>query len=194
VHTLSNSYIVHPILHMSEAVSYCFSTMETSGALYHLDPIWFDKLLFLLIRVSLFFTSFWTIVFYNSSSLPLSSFHFYIQSRNLLEFPLPWPIVLSGIVLARPKSQNRILQSSLIKILAGLRSLCKTFAEWRYFIPHSMLYKIDVIWSSESYSSGIELYTFLRSLSIYSITKKRPCFSRLEVFWAMIISISLVVK
>jgi hypothetical protein len=48
---------------------------------------------------------------------------FIMLSRILLELPLPCPTQLSGIVLARPKSQILMLQSASIRILAGFKSL-----------------------------------------------------------------------
>ncbi len=39
-----------------------------------------------------------------------------------------------------PKSASLTVQSSLMRMLAGLRSLWMMFAEWIYCRPHSKLY------------------------------------------------------
>lgn len=49
-----SSHRMQPMDHMSEAWSYCFSMMEISGALYHLDPTWEERDLFLVLRLALF--------------------------------------------------------------------------------------------------------------------------------------------
>ncbi len=53
-------------------------------------------------------------------------------------------------LLARPKSQILILQSLLIKIFEGFRSLCITEAECKYFMPLMIWYRMNLWWISLS--------------------------------------------
>jgi len=46
---------------------------------------------------------------------------------------------MPSMLLAKPKSHILAVQSSFMSILAGLRSLCKTCAECKYFIPQRIL-------------------------------------------------------
>ena len=128
----SNSKIEHPRLHRSYAVSYCFSQMTTSGARYHLDPMWFDKLRFFFWRI--FYDSFnlLEMAYLNFLLRELFDYSaFSILSRTRFEFPLPLPMWQLGSDLERPKSHIFTLQSIFIRIFEGLRSLCMMFAECR---------------------------------------------------------------
>ena len=128
---------------MSDAQSYCFSTSEISGALYHLVPTWLDKLLTFSTLVTFQLVNFCAIISLNAVS-PLMWLRslFNILSRILLEFPEPLPMQLLGKVLERPKSQSLMLQSSSIRMFAGFRSRCKTLEECKKRRAQSILYKI----------------------------------------------------
>lgn len=137
---LKSSKIVHPTLHISDAKSYCFSTREISGALYHLDPMWLDKHLYFLVRSSLLLSSLSDMA-YLISSLDSDSRSLFFKMLSLvrLEFPQPLPIRLFGRDLARPKSHIFTLQSASINMLAGFKSLWRMLALWRNFMAQIML-------------------------------------------------------
>lgn len=75
-----------------------------------------------------------------------------------------------GTVLDNPKSQRVISQSWFIKILAGLMSLCITFAEWIKFRAQRALYKIVIICPSSNSISLILFNSYFKSQSDDSIT------------------------
>ena len=64
------------------------------------------------------------------------------SSRVLVVLRPFYPLQLSGKVRDNPKSQSFILQVGLKRILAGLRSLCNTFASWIKAMAQSVLYTI----------------------------------------------------
>ena len=155
--TKAISYMMQPRLQMSEAWSYCFSTREISGALYHLVPTWFDRLRFFCNLVSFYFRSFWAITFFNSSLLVMECrSDLRMLSRILLELPEPLPMQLCGNVLERPKSQILMLQSSSIRMFAGFISRWMMLAECINFIAHKMLYEISIMCSWEKSPGSVE--------------------------------------
>lgn len=171
VDTLIISKRMQPILHMSLAWSYYLSTRLISGARYHLEPTWFDMLLFLEHLWSMVWVSLAAIFCFNSlvSSIP----NLITPSRSLFVLPDPCPIALSGSDLAKPKSQSLIWQFSSIRIFAGLISRCKMLAECKNFIAVSRLYSVATVWSMlKSFFSYIKVV--LRSPYIKSITINRP--------------------
>ena len=140
---------MHPRLQMSMAWSYCFSTEMTSGALYHLVPMWLLMALCFFYRVAFYpinflemtsFSSFWSYYWF--------SFDLRILSLSLFELPEPLPTQLSDIDLDSPKSQILMLQSSSTRMFEVLMSLCIMLAEWRNFRAHTILYRISEICSS----------------------------------------------
>jgi hypothetical protein len=144
------------MLHMSEAKSYYFSTSEISGGLYHREPTWLERLLFLFNRSDFLPESLWA-----TASL-ISSFElgFWMRclrmlSLILLLLPLPLPTQLSGKDLDSPKSQSLILQAESIKIFAGFKSLWMTLALCTNFKAQSKLYKICMTWVSVRLIFGI---------------------------------------
>lgn len=72
-----------------------------------------------------------------------------------------WAPSIPSTLLANPKSATLTEQSSLIKILAGLRSLCNTSAEWRYLRATKILYVKVEIWINSRWIG--DLNNFLRS-------------------------------
>ena len=122
----------HPRLHMSDAWSYCYSFIEISGALYHLELTWPDILLYFCLTPSFISITFLLIIFLIYLSV-WSFFKLYLrmESRILLELPEPFPVRLSGKLLDIPKSHIFTWQSLFIKRLAGLKSRCTTLAEWQ---------------------------------------------------------------
>ena len=103
----------------------------------------------------------------NSSSSPpetVMSFEASFFFPSMIHCAVSTPVVLR----ASPKSQTLIVQSSLIRMLAGLRSLCSTLHEWMYFTAQIRLYVTVLICRICRWIA--DLITFLRSDSAYSST------------------------
>jgi len=109
---------MHPTLHISMEVSYCFSTRMISGALYHLETTWLERSLYLDILASRLLR--------RSTAV------------SVLDF-LPLGSSAVGRVLPRPKSQILTLQSTSTRMLAGLMSLCMMLELWMKFMARSIL-------------------------------------------------------
>lgn len=120
------SATIRPRLQMSIALSYLGSIKIISGALYHLLETWGVSSLFLLLFKSFEFLRV-SIIWSQFSEIPL------IWSRSLETS------VFYGRLLDKPKSQILTSQSSLVRRLAGFRSLCITLAEWRKLRAHNKL-------------------------------------------------------
>ena len=96
----------------------------TSGARYHLEPIWLERLRFFIAISSRFLFSFTDIALLILSVPDVSrSLPCFMESLVRLELPDPFPIRDSGNDLARPKSQILMLHSESTRIFAGLISL-----------------------------------------------------------------------
>lgn len=132
---------MQPTLHMSEAWSYYFSTMEISGALYHLEPTWEERHLFFSLRDCLLFSILETITYLSCSSVYFSvKCCCPILSLILLELPLPWPMQVSGSVREIPKSHSLMLHSSSIRMFPGFKSRWMMLAACKFFTAQSRLY------------------------------------------------------
>lgn len=137
---------MHPRLQISIAWSYCFSTEITSGALYHLVPMWLLMALFFFYLVLFYPINFFEMTSHSSFwSYCWLSFDLRILSLSLFEFPEPLPTQLSDMDLDSPKSQILMLQSSSTRMFEVLMSLCIMFAEWRNLRAQTMLYRINEI-------------------------------------------------
>ena len=166
---------------------------EISGALYHLDPIWFERLLGLFANSSFLFYNLTAMALLQTSS-PEDSRNFpcFKPSLVLLELPLPLPTNDSGSVLARPKSQSFTSHLSLTRILAGFKSRCITFALWMNLRAQIKLYNIAYAWSSVNSTWDDLLRIYLRSFGKCSMTMKMPVESFFS--WTTIRSKSLTVN
>jgi hypothetical protein len=111
---------MHPKLHMSEAVSYCFSIIEISGALYHLEPTCKDINLFWFFLLGLSSSKILERVAscYSTVSVRL------ISSLSFNELRLSDEVTLPGSDLAKPKSQTFTWHLLSSRMFAGLMSLC----------------------------------------------------------------------
>jgi len=98
----------------------------------------------------------WPIFFYKSAMLVYSS----TPSTGMM-------------VLLNPKSQNLIEQSSYIRMLAGLMSLCITLAEWIKLIVHNILYNINFMSLVPHFIPPSPSRVDFKSTDIYSITTNR---------------------
>lgn len=118
-----NSYNMQPKLHMSLAWSYCFSMIEISGALYHLEPTCNDIYLFWFFLLGLSSRSLFASNYSRFPTLsPLGisplSLAVLIESLNV--------VTLYGRLLASPKSHILTWHFESRRIFAGLISLCIT--------------------------------------------------------------------
>ena len=169
----SSSWRTQPKLQISTAWSYCYSPAIISGARYHLVQMWFESDLFLFCRELLNNVNFLLITIFISFSVYLSlKLDFKILSRILLEFPEPFPIVLLGRVLERPKSQILTFKSSSTRMLDVFMSRWIMFAEWRCLRAHRVLYRIKVT-CSEFRLPPLTLKKVLRSIPKCSITMNK---------------------
>ena len=184
---------IHPVAHMSTAVSYWFSTKMSSGARYHLEATWSVNSLGRLIgaadsRIS---------VISSLNSYSYSDLSSILKSRSffLRTFLRSWGLSLSDEVLsdlARPKSQIFTEQVLSISRFAGFRSLWIMLAEWRNFMAQSMLYKMVMMCCSSSMVPiSTEDSTFLTSQSTKSITRNIMFKSRLFSRWPLSLKLAL---
>ena len=115
-----SSKMMQPKLHMSAEWSYCFSTRDTSGARYHLDPTWIDMYLFIFFL--LWRSSFrnWAKNSYLRSYPSADNLYLFrfcaaifcdIWCLSLSELTLDSSVQLWGSDLDKPKSQILALQS-----------------------------------------------------------------------------------
>lgn len=152
---------MHPTDQMSIGGPYSFSNKISSGALYHLVTTWPVSSLLMFFLWSLVLMSFLASSFffcYSSTGFLFSSsfisssccycfsysycyiyYEVYSSLSCLSYFVMNTALSTPAMLRAKPKSQILTLQSSLTKIFAGLRSLWRTLAAWRYLTAQSKL-------------------------------------------------------
>ena len=158
---------------MSWAWSYCNCTRITSGARYHLEPMWsvihLSPLLIVSVTSFIFFTNHFFVSSFKKCLSKLSCDCMKLRTREVLQ--LPFPIRFSGIVLETPKSPIFTCRSLVKNILAGLISLCIMLQEWRNFMADRVL---NIIFCKSSYFI-VDFFSrmyYLKSIHKYSIIMK----------------------